>query len=108
MKFYKIISVAVLFLGILHCVLTPMFYNSFNIDAVWFIGAGLAFVLTGAINFANVINSNREIIILSRLSNLAGFIYSFVIMILLPEPQAVFAFVLMILLLLSSVKNKVQ
>ena len=38
-------------LGLLHIALTPLAYADWTIEALWFVGSGLAIVMAGAANF---------------------------------------------------------
>jgi hypothetical protein len=38
-------------LGFVHIALTPLAYADWSIDALWFVGSGLAIVVAGAANF---------------------------------------------------------
>lgn len=38
-------------LGLVHIALTPLAYADWSIDALWFVGSGLAIVVAGAANF---------------------------------------------------------
>jgi hypothetical protein len=38
-------------LGLLHIALTPLAYADWTIEALWFVGSGLAIVVAGAANF---------------------------------------------------------
>lgn len=43
-------AIAVVALGIVHCLLTPVIYRSFSLSALWFFAAGLALVFAGMLN----------------------------------------------------------
>ena len=47
--FYRITAYS-LSLGVIHTALTPLFYDRFSPDALWFAGTGLALVFLGLLN----------------------------------------------------------
>jgi hypothetical protein len=48
----KITSGLIIALGVLHCVSTAFNYDSFSLDAMWFLGSGVAIILAGFLNIA--------------------------------------------------------
>ena len=49
---YKIITGLIIALGCLHIGFTPFNYSRFDMDAMWFVGAGVAIILAGFLNVA--------------------------------------------------------
>lgn len=49
---HKITTGLIIALGALHCAFTARNYESFSLDAMWFLGAGVAIILAGFLNVA--------------------------------------------------------
>jgi hypothetical protein len=58
---YKIITGLLVALGFLHIAFTPLTYKEFDMDAVWFVSAGVAIILAGFLNVA-VIRVGNDIV----------------------------------------------
>ncbi len=90
----------ILILGSIHIILTPLFHAAFDLNAVWFAGAGLAFVFLGIINICRLKSTDHVIRKLCFISNLIAVIFCIFIVIKLAQPHA---FISLIDLLLLSV-----
>ena len=51
---HKVTSGLIIALGVLHCVFTVLNYDSFTLDAMWFLGSGIALILAGFLNVAAI------------------------------------------------------
>ena len=78
-------------LGILHTLLTPLFYPGFTIDALWFAGTGLGLLFLGLFNLAVLKSGAQAALNLCLIANIIGSLYGILIVIILPEPQAFLA-----------------
>ena len=83
-----IASYLLLFMGVGHTVLTPQFYQHFELDALWFAGTGLALVFLGGLNLARVYSGKRPMVWAVLLANLAWMAFNTLLLILIREPQA--------------------
>ncbi len=92
----------ILLLGLLHTIMTPVFYKAFDLSAIWFAGTGLAFVFLGVINIARV--KTPEILIkrLCLAVNLIAVIYGVFVVIKLVKPHAYFSLIVLLFLLILS------
>jgi len=82
---------ALIGLGILHTLLTPLFYSSFSGDALWFAGTGVGLLFLGLFNLTVLRAPERVAFHLCLPANIIGFVYGILIVIVLPEPQAFLA-----------------
>jgi hypothetical protein len=102
-RLYKIAIYLLILLGVIHSGLTPIFYKSFNADALWFFGSGLSYIFMGLYNLATLkVNINS----LSRIAvvlNFVGTIFTIAITYILREPQAYIAMFLVICILAFSI-----
>lgn len=105
---YWISTIVTLFLGIGHIFFTPVFYDEFNIDAVWFITGGLSLVYLGIINIIAIKSPGSFTGNASLISNLLGNIYIILIITASPniEIQAIIALISLLLLTVSSFFHK--
>lgn len=100
-KLYKISS-HFLMLGVIHTALTPVFYNEFSEDALWFAGTGLALIFLSLLNIAAERVFERWILDICIAANLVGTIYSILTVIALPEIQAVISSLIFLTVMASS------
>lgn len=101
--FYKVIAYLLMLLGVIHTALTPMFYKSFSLRAVWFAGAGLALIYLGLLNIATEQVNQPRIFTICIAANLIGIAFGVLIIFVLPEIQAIIALVLFLAITISSV-----
>lgn len=78
-------------LGILHTLLTPLFYPGFTIDALWFAGTGLGLLFVGLFNLAVLKSGAQAVLDLCLIANIIGVVYGILVVIILPEPQVFLA-----------------
>jgi hypothetical protein len=90
-------------IGLTHTALTPVFATAFNPGAVWFAGAGIASVFLGLLNLAARHCTGRGVRSLTIAANVIGLLYGLGIVMVVPEPQAIAAIVILIALLIGSV-----
>jgi hypothetical protein len=88
MKLFYRISAYLLLIGVLHTALTPLFYDRFSPDALWFAGTGLALVYLSLLNIVAERRREGWMLKLCTAANLAGLIYGALIVFALPEIQA--------------------
>ena len=86
---HRIVTGLIIALGILHLGFTPFNYRRFDMDAMWFLGSGLAIILAGFLNIAVIRGRGRDKLVwaLGLITNL-GFALLFGIgLLLLTQPQ---------------------
>ncbi|HMB24097.1 MAG TPA: hypothetical protein VKP08_14740 [Anaerolineales bacterium] len=76
-------------LGILHTVLTPLFYSSLTEDALWFAGTGLGLLFLGLFNLAMLRAPAAHELCLA--ANILGSVFGILIVVVMPAPQALLA-----------------
>jgi hypothetical protein len=98
-------SIGVL-LGAVHLALTPLAYADWTIDALWFVGTGLAIVLAAAANLIEFQFSGvRGRLIVAAINFAMGFFFA-AAWLVLPGPQVVIGGVLFFALAICSVANR--
>jgi hypothetical protein len=107
-SFYRI-AAYLLLLGVIHAALTPLFFNFFTIEAMWFFGTGLALVFLCLLNIAASKLLVPWLLNMTVVANLIGTIHSFLILILLKQPQAYIGLAFFVIVLFAScrVRQKV-
>lgn len=60
---YKIITGLIIALGLLHIGFTPFNYRNFDMDAMWFLGTGIAIILAGFLNLVVIREAGKDILI---------------------------------------------
>jgi hypothetical protein len=89
-------------LGVCHTSFTPVFYKTFDLNALWFAGTGLAFVFLGLINVFRLQTTVMFIRLLCSISNALALIFSIFIFLKMAQAQVFISlFILLILLGLS-------
>lgn len=92
----------ILLLGALHVILTPLFYKTFDINTLWFAGAGLSFLFLGIVNVSRIRSTDGTIKVLCVLVNTIGLIYCILIFTIIAKIQVyVTLFILVLLFVLS-------
>lgn len=95
-------TVLLIFLGICHTSFTAVFYRTFDLNALWFAGTGLAFVFLGLINIFRLQTTGMLIRVLCSISNALALIFCIFILLKMAQPQVFISlFILVILLGLS-------
>jgi sulfite exporter TauE/SafE len=98
---YRVVSY-LLMLGVLHSALTPVFYDFFSPNGMWFFGTGLALIFLGFLNIAASRLRNTWLLKLTLFANLTGTVYSILITLVLLEIQAFIGLVFHIVVFLSN------
>lgn len=88
---HKVSAYALLALGILHTVLTPLFNQQFDVDTLWFAGTGLGLIFLAVLNLVALRLPTRVERSMCLATNLIGLAYGILIVIVLPEPQSFIA-----------------
>jgi hypothetical protein len=101
-KPYKIASYLLILLGVIHSGFTPIFYKTFNADALWFFGTGLTYIFMGLYNLASIKVKIKSISRMAVILNFIGTIFTMAITYILREPQAYIALLIVIFIFLSS------
>ena len=91
-------------LGVIHTSLTPMFYDEFSAEPMWFAGAGLAMSLIGILNVAlsRSVGDDRLVSTLCRTANLIFALFGLAIVRAVPQPQAYLGLVLILTMTVTS------
>ena len=101
-NFYRI-SAYLLLIGVIHAALTPLFYDKFSPDALWFAGTGLALVFLSLLNIVAERIRAGWILKICVAANLIGFIYGVLIVIALPETQAFISLAIFVAVTIGSI-----
>lgn len=93
-------------LGAVHLALTPLAYVDWTIDALWFVGTGLAIVLAAAANLIGFQSSGvGSRLIVAAINFAMGFFFA-AAWLVLPGPQVVIGGVLFFALAICSLANR--
>lgn len=52
-RLYLVLAILIVLLGLFHVASTPRFFDELSNRAIWFVGGGLAMILTGILNLLN-------------------------------------------------------
>lgn len=93
---HKIISGLIVALGALHCMFTASNYDGFSLDAVWFLGSGIAIILAGFLNIAAIRVGGKDVVIkyLCLTANLIFAALFGIVLWLMTQPQVLVGLVL--------------
>ena len=80
------LAVAAMLLGAVHLALAPLAYREWSLDALWFVGAGLAIIAAAAIN---LVVPARRAFVLAALVNSALALWFAAAWLVLPGPQVI-------------------
>lgn len=86
---YKIVTGLIVALGLLHIGFTPFNYRSFDMDALWFLGTGVAIILAGFLNLVVIREAGRDMLIriLCLIANVSFALLFGVALFQLAQPQ---------------------
>src|SRR5215212_10195184 len=89
MTLHRIITGLIIALGMLHVGFTPFNYGRFDMDAMWFLGSGLAIILAGFLNIAVIRGRGKDklVWVLGLITNLGFAILFGIGLLLLTQPQ---------------------
>ena len=107
-KLYSISTGVILFLGIGHTLVTPMFYPAFSEDALWFAGTGLALLFLGLLNWVAIRANMRWIYRCVVPANMIGGVFITAVAIRVPEIQAILAAVAVWTMTVTSIVAQTQ
>jgi hypothetical protein len=99
-SFYRF-SAYLLMLGVIHCALTPVFYKSFSLDAIWFFGTGLSLVFLSLLNIAASRLLVPWLLTITLIANIIGTLHSIAILYVLNAPQAYIGLLFFVTVLLA-------
>ena len=87
-KIRIVFSILLMVLGTAHTCFTLVFYPALNLAALWFAGAGLAFLFLGLLNLSENTPFRRWFAWAKLGANMLGMLYVIAVAWKLPEPQA--------------------
>ncbi len=95
-KLHLISSCLIVALGVVHLLFTMMAYEKFTLDAFFFIGSGVAIVLSGFLNliFSRLGGKDRLVWILCLIGNVIVMILFVIGLFIIGEPQVFFGTIL--------------
>jgi hypothetical protein len=75
---YKVSTILILALGLLHISLTPMFFPSLTSGALWFAGGGIMIVFLSFFNFILMGGASKQRVakVLTHTANLTGLVFA--------------------------------
>ncbi len=91
-------TVLLIVLGICHTSFTPVFYITFDLNALWFAGTGLAFVFLGLINVFRLQTPKMLTRVLCSISNALALIFCILILLKMAQPQVFISLFILIAL----------
>ncbi len=108
MKHFYRISAYLLLIGVIHTALTPLFYDQFSQEALWFAGTGLALIYLSLLNLVAERNRTKGMLKICVAANLVGLVYGILIVIALPEVQAFISLFIFLAVTVGSVQTLFQ
>ncbi|MBA4047562.1 MAG: hypothetical protein C0476_03365 [Sphingomonas sp.] len=100
------LAIAAALLGAVHIALTPLAYAAWTVEALWFLGAGLAIVVAAAANLVELQSTGLRSRLLVAAVNFAMTGFFAAAWLVLPEPQVVVGGVLFLGLALSTLVTR--
>jgi hypothetical protein len=106
-RVYKVSSYLLL-IGVVHTALTPLFYDQLSVDALWFVGTGLALVFLSLLNIVGERVFEPWALNVCIGANVAGLIYGLLIVFVLPEVQAFVSLLIFLAVAISSIAMRMS
>jgi hypothetical protein len=97
----RISAGGLVFLGIVHCILTPRVYDFASAEALWFAGSGVMLIAAGLLTLSASMSDARVARVCSVIVNLLGFTLAIFAVPILQEPQVFLLLAFYILALIS-------
>jgi hypothetical protein len=81
---YKVNTILILALGLLHISLTPMFFPSLTSGALWFAGGGIMILFLSFLNFILMSGGSKQRVatVLTHTANLTGLVFACAILLI--------------------------
>lgn len=101
---HKISSLLLVALGVVHTALTPVFYENFSHNALWFAGSGLAMIFVGLLNItlSRDVGRDRLVRACCYAANLLIVVFGFLMVAVNREGQVIFGLVLIVLMTITA------
>jgi len=98
---HRLLSYVVIFMGVVHIMLTTKFFNALTFSALWFISGGLVGIFLG---FINIIMNHNHIVHsgIWAISNVLGVLFSVLALWIMEEPKYGMIAIIILLTALSS------
>jgi hypothetical protein len=87
-KVWQITVYALMILGFIHVICTPLFYSKLNADAIWFISCGFLLIFQGFINILAWQMQKKFGYFLAMIANLISLLLVIVLLWIMGEIQA--------------------
>ncbi len=86
---HKIVTGLIIALGVLHVLVTFCDYDSFSVEALWFVGTGVAIILAGFLNLIllRAVGEDRVVRLLCCITDITFTILFAAALLVLPQPQ---------------------
>jgi hypothetical protein len=105
---FKICSYLLVLLGIVHIAMTPVFFNRFGLDVLWFAGTGMGLIFLGNLNLLVIYTQRPAFYMMSITSNIIGLLLMILILTLTTAAQAYIGVGLLLVLSVISVAQYVK
>jgi len=105
---YKTAAYLMVLLGIAHIALTPVFFQRFGLDVLWFAGTGLGFIFLGNLNLIVLINKKGAYYMMAITSNIMALLLTILILSINAAPQSYAGLVIALLLAIASVNEYIR
>ena len=97
----RISAGGLVFLGIVHCAVTPRMYDLATAEALWFAGSGVMLIAAGLLTFCATMDAARAARVSSVIVNLLGFTLAIFAVPVIQEPHLYLLIAFYILALIS-------
>ncbi|MDZ5605695.1 hypothetical protein U2I54_00830 [Bacillus pseudomycoides] len=92
------VTIAIMIIGMIHIVVTPITYQSYTIDALWFASAGFTLIFLAFLNYVliSIREKQREIFVVCHIANILCTIFVALLLTVAFAPHIIFLFVLLV------------
>ncbi|MGG3575235.1 hypothetical protein ABES25_23875 [Bacillus gobiensis] len=97
-KAILIVTITIFLIGVIHIAVTPMTYNSYTIDALWFASAGFTLIFLAFLNYIviNIRQRQARVFVVCHIANILSAILVALILTIAIAPHIIFLFVLLV------------
>ena len=109
-SFYRLVGITLVVLGVTHCAMVFVFYDSLTSDAIFSIGTGLGVIFLGMLNISAAWLHIPQLITFAVIANLIQTLYAGLSLLAMNNPQGYAGVFIFLTALLTScvVKTKMR
>ena len=99
---YQVLAILLIILGIIHCAMVFVYFDSLSTEAVFSLGTGIAVSLLGLLNYVAAKLLLPMLLTVALIANIIQGLYGILSLTVFGDPQALVGLIIFVLLLIVS------